>query len=75
MYLSRKYGIELKSMDNMSVMSLVSLEDAIIITVALFSSIKVSDNVFIELLVGLVITVILIFLLNELLGRFIKKRG
>ena len=62
-------------MDNMSVMSLVSLEDAIIITVALFSSIKVSDNVFIELLVGLVITVILIFLLNELLGRFIKKRG
>lgn len=75
MYLINKFDIDRKKIDNTHIAAIMSLEDALIITVAAIISTSITKIIFIEMIIGLVLVVIMIYGFNEILGKILLKKG
>ncbi len=74
-YLIRRFNLVPSKMKSIRVGLGVSLIDAFIISLTIYITSSISDKVLIELLIGVVFVFILIFGLNELFGRLLKRKG
>lgn len=74
-YLIRRFNLVPSKMKSIRVGLGVSLIDAFIISLTIYITSSISDKVLIELLIGAVLVFILIFGLNELFGRLLKRKG
>ena len=74
-YLINRFKLDKTKMNTKSMAFLLSIMDAIIVSSSLFLSLKISDNTIIELLVAFILVFGLIILLNELLGKILRKKG
>lgn len=74
-YLIRRFNLVPSKMKSIRVGLGVSLIDAFIISLTIYITSSISDKVLIEILIGAVLVFILIFGLNELFGRLLKRKG
>lgn len=74
-YLIAKFNLDKGKVDRVSIASIISLLDAIIISATLTLVISVTDIIILELLIGLVVVIILIYIVFEIMGKILVKRG
>lgn len=75
MYLVNRFRLDIKKTDCEHIAAIVSLVDGIIIAGALVLAISITENIFWELVVGLITVIVLIISINEIFGRILLKRG
>lgn len=74
-YLVSRFNLDKKKLNNTNIAAIMSLLDALIISITLFISVSITSNVMLEMLIGLVIVVVLILIVNEIFGRILLKKG
>ncbi len=74
-YLSNKFNLDAKRIDNKAFAALLSFLDSLIIAGTLSLVVWITDNLILELLLGLTVLIALIYLVNEIVGRILVKRG
>ncbi len=74
-YLIVKFDLDGERIDNKGFASLVSLLDALIISTTVVAVVLVTDNITLELFIGLILVVLLITVIYEILGRILVKKG
>ena len=74
-YLINRFNLDKNKIDNYSIASVMCFLDGLIVSLALFLSIKLSNNTAIEILIAFVLIFSLIILFNEMIGRVLKKKG
>ena len=74
-YLINRFRLEKKKIDNYKIALIISIIDALIISISLFLIIKITDEMILQLLLAFILVFGLIILSNEILGRFLKKKG
>lgn len=75
LYLSNKFKLDKKKLNNFNVTILLALSNALIISLSLWISINITEIMILELLIGLVIVIVLIYIFNEIMGNILIKRG
>jgi hypothetical protein len=74
-YLCTKFKLDEKKLDNKVFASIMSFIDALIISGTLTLVVMITDNLIFELFLGLIIVIVLIYVINEILGRILKRKG
>ena len=74
-YLVNRFKLNKKTIDNYKIACLLSFADAIIFSLSLFLTMRLSNNTVVEVLIAFVLVFGLIIIFNEIIGRFLKKRG
>ena len=74
-YLITKFNLDDKKVDTKGTAALISLLDRLIITGTFIAVLLITDNIYIEMILGLALVVILIYVVYEIFGRILKKRG
>lgn len=74
-YLITKFKLSKSRVDRKSFAAIISFIDALIISSTLIISITITDNMVLELAIGLLIVIILIYILYEILGKILILKG
>lgn len=74
-YIINRFKLYKEKVNNIFIAIILSLMDAFIMSITLFLSVKLSNNIVIELLTAFILIIGFIILFNELLGRILKKKG
>lgn len=74
-YLITKFKLQDNLADKKSLAAIISFLDALIISLTLIIVITITDNIFLELILGLFIVIIFIYILYEILGKILVKKG
>ncbi|HBA37510.1 MAG TPA: hypothetical protein DCY94_02175 [Firmicutes bacterium] len=74
-YLSNKFDLPLKRIDTKAIASIISMLDALIIAGTLYLVVNITDSITLELCLGLIIVIALIYLTYEILGRILIWKG
>ena len=74
-YLINKFSLDKKKLNTNSINIVISLMDAFIISITLLLSISITDKYILQLLIGLVVVFVLIYVCNEILGSILIKKG
>lgn len=74
-YLSMKFKLDNDLVDKRSIATLISCMDALIIASTFAIVITITDNMVLELILGLALIFGLIYGLYEILGRILLKKG
>lgn len=74
-YLCTKFKLDRSRIDKKSFAALISFLDALIISTTLIIVISITENFVLELLLGMFILLALIFVVYEIVGRILVKKG
>ncbi len=74
MYFVRKYKLNVNKIDMRKFTNILGITNSLIIALA-FSATFVVENIFLQLLVGLLVLIPLILLFYSLIGNYLKKRA
>ena len=74
-YLTKRFNLLPSKMKSIKIGLFISIIDAFIIAFTVYIASMVSDSVLVEILVGTVLVFVLIFSINELFGRILKRKG
>lgn len=74
-YLINRFDLKKEKINTSSIAALTSFIDALIIAGTVYLVIIITDNVALEMLLGLVVIVVLILTAYGIVGRILKKRG
>ena len=74
-YLIHRFKLNKKRLNTIGIASIISLLDALIISITIFVAVTITSNIMLEMLIGLVIVVCSIIVVNEILGRILLKKG
>jgi hypothetical protein len=74
-YLIVKFKLDEKKVNKKSIAAIISILDAFIISLTLCLVIIITDNVPLELILGLVFVIVLIYLVYEIFGRILVRKG
>ena len=74
-YLINRFKLNKNKVNTVTIACVMSFMDALIISISLFLSIRLSDNTIVEILIAFVLVMGLIILFNEFIGRILKKKG
>ena len=74
-YLINKFSLDKKKLNTNAINIVISLMDAFIISITLLLSISITDKYILQLLIGLVVVFVLIYVCNEILGSILVKKG
>lgn len=74
-YLKRKFKINPKKIDKKSFMLLFSMLDGIIIGVTGVCVVNICDVIILQMLLGLILVLALIFIFYEIVGRILVRKG
>lgn len=74
-YLMTKFKLSEKKVDRKSLAAIISFLDAIIISATLIIVISATDNMALEMILGLIIVIALIYAAYEVLGRILIRKG
>lgn len=70
-----KFKLNEKKVDRKSLATIISFLDAIIISATLIIVISATDNMALEMILGLIIVIALIYATYEVLGRILIRKG
>ncbi len=70
-----KFKLNEKKVDRKSLAAIISFLDAIIISATLIIVISATDNMALEMILGLIIVIALIYATYEVLGRILIRKG
>lgn len=74
-YLINKFSLDKEKLNSTTINIVISLMDAFIISITLLLSISITNKYILQLLIGLVVVFILIYVCNEILGNILIKKG
>lgn len=74
-YLVTKFKLNEKRMDGKALAAIISFLDAVIISGTLIIVVTTTENMVLEMLLGLIIVISLIYVSYEILGRILIKKG
>ncbi len=74
-YLMTKFKLSEKRMDKKSLAAVISFLDALIISTTLIIVISMTENMVLEMFLGLAIVIALIYVTYEILGRILVRKG
>lgn len=74
-YLINKFKLVESKIDKKSFAAIISFLDAIIISGSLIIVIVITDNTVFEMILGLIVVTILIYVIYEILGKILIKKG
>ena len=74
-YLMTKFKLSEKKVDRKSLAAIISFIDAVIISTTLIIVVSVTENMVLEMLLGLIIVIVLIYVSYEILGRILIRKG
>jgi len=74
-YLMMKFGLKEKKIDKKSVALIISLLDGLIIATTLIIVVVITENIILQMIIGLIVVIGLIYITYEVFGRILKKRG
>lgn len=74
-YLINRFKLNKERIDTYTIAIVISLIDAFIMALALFLSVRITENMIVQMIIGFILVIGLIILSNELLGRILKKKG
>ncbi len=74
-YLISKFNLKKSKLDKKRYAAIISFLDAIIISATLIIVITITDNFFLEMILGLFIVIMFIYILYEILGRILIWKG
>ena len=74
-YLINRFKLDKKKVDKISIAAVISILDAIIIAGTLVATISITDNIALELIIGLIVVMALIIIIYEIFGRILVKKG
>jgi len=72
-YLKLKYGIKINDKNIKKIANTIFLANAFILSTAVYI-VCLFDNIFIQILVGLVVLLVLILVIYHLIGMYLKKK-
>lgn len=74
-YLSLKFKISLKRIDKKSFACLISMLDALIISSTISIVVLATDNIILEMILGLILVFLFIYLIYGILGKILVWKG
>lgn len=75
LYLINKFKLDKKKIDRVGIAAIISILDALIISGTLSLVTIITDNITLELILGLVFVIVLIFIVYEIFGKILVKKG
>ncbi len=75
LYLLRKFKVQQKKINKKSFALLLSFLDALIISTTVLLVVMLTDNLILQLIIGFLVMMAMIFLVYELLGRILIWKG
>lgn len=74
-YLVKKFGLDKNRIDNKKIVYLISVLDALIIAITFVVITVITDNLLLELFLGIILVTVLIYCLYEIVGRILNQKG
>lgn len=74
-YLNYRFNLDIDKMNKKSIKMSISILDALVISISIFASLTITSKMLLVPIIGLVFIFILIFILNEILGRILLLKG
>lgn len=74
-FLKSRFKIDEQRIDKKSYMLLFSIIDGLIVGLTSICVMKLSDFIYLQMFLGLIIILILIFVIYEIIGRIITRKG
>ena len=74
-YLINRFKLNKKLINTYRMAVILSLVDALIMALVLFLSVRITDNMIVQMLLGFILVIGFIILFNEIIGKILKKKG